>query len=213
MADYRSTRQTVRAALDLLRVEGLVERLQGNGTLVISTLQPTRLVEAHGVTGELPQNVRARLLDWTVVAAPAAIAARLDEAPGTPVLRVDYVGLLDGDPQVVATNYLRPAEASRVHERDLSHHWYEFLASGALTIGASTMLIEAVLADALLAELLHCNEGAPLLAMEQLIHDDDGRPYDLAFIRCRGDRLALLSTASAQVATGPAAASTAGVAR
>lgn len=39
--DYRASRNTVRQALDLLRAEGLVERLPGVGTVVVAQKYPT----------------------------------------------------------------------------------------------------------------------------------------------------------------------------
>jgi DNA-binding GntR family transcriptional regulator len=55
-------------------------------------------------------------------------------------------------------------------------------------------VIEAVLADAPVAEQLHVSEGAALLRFERRMVLDDRRTIELGFVRCRGDRLALASS-------------------
>ena len=58
-------------------------------------------------------------------------------------------------------------------------------------LGAASLAVEAVAADAHTAAILQVPDGAALLLLERLAHLDDGRPVDLEYIRMRGDRITL----------------------
>ena len=60
-------------------------------------------------------------------------------------------------------------------------------------LGAATLAVESVAADAHSAAILQVPDGAPVLLLERLTHLDDGRPVDLEYIRMRGDRITLRS--------------------
>lgn len=198
MLTFGASRACVREALDLLRREGLVERLPGTGTLVIAHRFALRLIEAHGIVdyGAEGATFAAEVLDTSVVPMTGVVAEHLQEPVGTPCLRVEYVGLHRGRPIGVYTNYLRYPEAAAVAAAPFDSHWYTLMHRAGLEVGETDLLIEVTLADEALAELLGCPCGAPVLAMQQVIRDGRGRPYDFALLRSRGDRVALFSRAA-----------------
>src|SRR3954453_3684831 len=69
MLEYGATRATVRDALHLLRLGGIVERVQGTGTFALAERYQLRLVELHGVDQELTDGpgFTADVLDKSVV--------------------------------------------------------------------------------------------------------------------------------------------------
>jgi GntR family transcriptional regulator len=124
---------------------------------------------------------------------PPTVARHLGEPAGGHCLLLEYVAQLAGEPHAVCTNYLRFPEADRVAGTPFEADWYTLMDASGLTVAESDFVIEAVLADRRLAHLLGIRVGAPVMALEQVIRDGDGRPYDFAIIRSRGDRAALLS--------------------
>jgi GntR family transcriptional regulator len=200
MASYQSTRATVREALDLLRRAGLLERMKGTGTLVVAQRYAMRLVEAHGVAPAAPRGrltgFTAQVLDKKIVPMPVTVASYLEEQPGTPCLLLEYIGHDRGRIVGVYTNYLRFPEASAVMAAPFNSHWYHLMEDAGLDVAESDFLLECTLADALLADLLEIPPGAPIVAMQQVIRDGDGRPYDFAILRSRADAMALLSDVS-----------------
>jgi GntR family transcriptional regulator len=223
MRAHRASRAVVREALAQLRQEGLIERVQGLGTYAMHHTVVTRMVETHGI--ERPSRTpgvwadgaqRPIVLDRSVVATPDAVAARFgvgarDEqrgaasagARGTAVasgpdarcLRVEYVATVGGEAVGIATNYLRFPEAERVAEIPFESDFYALLDRGGLRVGASEFLIGCANADPLTADLLGVCVGDALVTMEQVIFDEAGRPYDIAFVATRADRFMLLSRA------------------
>jgi GntR family transcriptional regulator len=190
----------VRDALDMLRREGLIERLQGTGTLVIAARDATQLMDIHGVVTPAPggfvRGLSPRVIEQSVIPMPRPVAAALGESEGTPCLLLEYAALSGDQVTALCTNYLRFPEADRVAATPFLRDWYTLLKDAALGVTETDLLMEATLADEELAEALGVEPGAAVLTMEQVIRDDDGRPYDFAVLRCRGDRLSLFSRAT-----------------
>ncbi len=203
MTAYRASRATVRAALALLRTEGLIERTQGIGTHAVLEPVTTSLPEAHGVMkpamgSMFNHRMRPRELDRSMVPAPGAIAERLEIAPGTPCLRLEYVALHEDEPLALATNYVRCPEAIALRDTPFVSDWYQLLADSGVALSDSEFVIDCEPADAPLAAALGVREGTPLISMEQIIYDLDGHPFDVAFIHTRGERFRFVSRASSR---------------
>jgi GntR family transcriptional regulator len=205
MAAHALSRNTVREALALLREEGLIERTQGVGTHVVATAVLTRLAEAHGAADPVRDSIfnrrmRPQVLDCSVLAAPDPVAGRLGVAAGTPVLRLEYVALLGDEPMGLATNYVLFPEAAAVRDTPFVSDWYALLADAGVRLGESEFVFGCASADPLTAPLLEVPPGSPLIAMEQLITDPDGRRFDVAYVHTRGDRFLFISKAWRQPA-------------
>ncbi len=198
MAAHQASRGTVRAALALVRGEGLIERLQGVGTHAVVRPVKTPLPEAHGVIkpsrqSMFNQRMQPHEIDRTVLPAPPTVAVRLAVPERTPCLRWDYVALYDEEPIAIATNYVLFPEAKRLRHTPFVSDWYRLLEDAGIELSDSEFTFDCELADPPLASVLGIREGAPLIAMEQIIYDRDGRPFDLAFIHTRGERFRFVS--------------------
>jgi GntR family transcriptional regulator len=197
-ADFAVSRNTVREALDLLRREGLIDRIPGVGTVVttarydhsIDTL--AGLAETLTGSGEVRNVVRER----RVVPAPAAVAGRLGLEPGAAVVYVERLRLADGQPLSLDQTYLVPDLGEALREADLAGQDVFALLeqTSGRRLGGASIALEAGSADEHTAGLLGVRPGAPLLLLERLTHLEDGRPVDLEFIRFRGDRMTMRGT-------------------
>lgn len=199
MLAHRASRAVVREALDLLRHEGIVERLPGTGTLVLTQRYTARLVEVHGVTDAQLGPLSSHVITQRELPMPSLVAHHLDERPGARCLMIEYVGLSAGTVVGLYTNYLRYPEAEAVAAVPAVPawaHWYTLMDAAGLAVAETDLVIEVVLADEPLADVLGVPIGHAMLAMQQVIRDEAGRPYDFAILRHRGDRLSLLSHAS-----------------
>lgn len=196
MMTYAAPRAVVREALDLLRQEGIVERIQGTGTLAVDQRHAARLVEMHGVEardGSILAGMSNRVLALEVLPMPRLVARHLEAEAGSDCLLYEYIGYLYGQTLGVYTNYLAFPEAEAVMGTPFHADWYTLLNDAGVSIGQTDLLIELLSADASLAELLEMPAGHPVLGMQQVIRDDAGRPYDYAILRSRGDRISVMS--------------------
>lgn len=193
--DYSASRNTVRQALDLLRSEGLVERLPGVGTVVVAQKYPHGLDRLMGLAETLREHGRVTNTVRTVgpVPAPSPVADRLHVPPGTDVLYIERLRQLNGLPLSLDLTYIPLDVGTALLGEDLENtdifRLLETLTG--IPLGHAEIRLEAVNADAHSAAILQAPRGAALLMLERLTHLADGRPVDLEFIRFRGDRISM----------------------
>ncbi|NYJ00616.1 GntR family transcriptional regulator [Nocardioides thalensis] len=198
VAEFGTTRNTVRAALDLLRAEGLVDRCPGVGTTVVSRKHHHGLDRLLGLAEVFDGlgTVRNEVRTLTVTRPPAAVRDHLRLGPDDDVVYVERLRHLDGVPLSLDLTYLVPDLGSALLERDLAgSDIFGLLEEVAgQRLGHADLTVEAVSADAHSAAVLGTPRHAALLMVERLTHLEDGRPVDFEFIRFRGDRLTLRGT-------------------
>ncbi len=194
MLEFGATRNVVREALALLRDEGMIERLQGAGTFVVARKVLHRFDMLHGVADGYPNRqlrMRGELPNMALVPAPPLVADRLQLGVGEPCLLVDaWVGF-DDLPFSLSTSYLHPELEDPIRKAHFTGDWYELLEQIGCQLHTSTLSIEATVADECVAPWLDVSTGAPLILFTRFMADENGRPIEFGFVRCRGDRLML----------------------
>ncbi|GAA4464198.1 GntR family transcriptional regulator [Phytohabitans houttuyneae] len=193
--EFGVSRNTVREALALLVGEGLVERVPGIGTTVVTGKYPHGLHRLMGLAetlhehGEISNEVRTVAL----IRAPSAVARRLRLAPEEPVVYVERVRHLDGLPLSLDLTYLPRDIGEPLMDADLARRDIFVLIeqTAGQPLGRADISVEAVNADRHTAALLDTVDRAALLMVERLTHLADGRPVDLEWVRFRGDRVTM----------------------
>ncbi|WP_427921936.1 GntR family transcriptional regulator [Streptomyces sp. cg40] len=193
--EYGASRNTVRQALDLLRAEGLVDRLPGVGTVVVARKYPHGLDRLMGLAETLREHGRVTNEVRTMgpAPAPAPVAERLLVQPGTDVLYIERLRRLNGIPLSLDLTYLPLDIGTALLDADLENtDVFRLLETvTGQRLGHAEITLEAVNADAHSAAVLEAPRGAAVLMLERLTHLADGRPVDLEFIRFRGDRITM----------------------
>lgn len=195
-ADFHASRNIVREVLTLLRLEGLIDRIPGAGTFVVSDKVVQGLDRLRGLAESVDtgcDRVTNRVLLAELVPATPLVAERLALRRGDPVVALERVRLLDDQPLSLDASYLAADVGRPLLDMDLERHDVFKLLEHELghRLGEATVSIEAIAADAVVADLLGLRVGAPLLFFERLTYTEAGRPIDLEFVRYRGDRFSL----------------------
>lgn len=193
------SRNVVREALDLLRREGLIERIPGVGTLLTGSKLCQKLDELKGLAESFEVYhvaIDNKVLAGREVQANALVAQKLGVEEGSNVVFVERLRVVDGVPLSLDDSYLRTEVAQALLGADLfSKDLFSVLEDVQHTLlGWAEVTTEAVAADPATADLLNVPAGSPLLLVQRLIFLDDGTPLDLEVIRYRGDRFYLSST-------------------
>lgn len=168
VAQFGVSRMTVNRALKELQSEGLVDRVQGVGTFaarlhrVSSTLT---LRDLHEEIAERGHRHEAIVHLQQAEAAPAALAAQMGLAEGSPVFHTHLVHLENGVPLQSEDRYVNPACAPDYLAQDFSrttptHYLFE-----ATSLWRAQYAIEATLPTALEARLLGIRRQDPCLAV------------------------------------------------
>lgn len=189
---FKASRITVRQALADLQKEGLIYTLHGKGSFVsrpkafqnVSTLQGF----AEQMSG-LGYEVLNDLQGLHDVQANTQVAARLGLQVGDPVTEIRRVRLLNREPVSLELTWVPQAIGKRLAQADLMTRDIFLILENdcALPLGHADLAIDAVLADETTAAALRVATGAPLLRIERLTHDSQGRPLDYEFLYFRGD--------------------------
>lgn len=195
-AAYGASRNTVRDALDLLRGEGLIERVPGVGTFAVARKARHRFDRMQGLSEGIDHGrtrIVHKLVTRRTLAAPVAVAVELGLDAGEPAVLIERHSYIDGEPLAFGTHWLPAWLGAALAAAELDRELFALYESAGLAVRGCRTVIEAVQADAAIADLLGTAEGAALLRFERRVVLEDGRPIEFGFVRCRGDRLSLES--------------------
>ena len=198
IASFHASRNVVREALDLLRREGLVERKQGAGTLVVSQKTLHTFDRLHSVADSFAPEVPPPafdVIDAELYPAPPSVIHNLRLEPGDDAFYLERRMSINGEPFSLRASWMPPAAAPVLLNTDLTeYHFYDLVERHLgveINRQKARVRVEAAAADGTIAPLLGIAPYAPLILIQRVTNTVDGRPIEFGFTRCRGDRVAL----------------------
>lgn len=195
MQEFGVSRFTVRAALDVLVADGVIERFRRRGTFVAARPQGAGgwmltslddLVLSGFPTAPI-------VLDATPQACEPAIASALGLEAGAHVLRIRVLREAGGEPYAHSLIDIPEALAARLppdwQQRLHAEPFVGLVAQGnALAVHKAMQVATALAAPPDIADLLRVAPGAPLLLLERTFVTRDGIALEHARVFCRPDR-------------------------
>lgn len=192
VADYGVSRITVRQSLRSLEEEGLIRREAGRGTFVNDPKAFTGTLQLDGSLDDLMSMglaTQVQLLDHKTVSVSGQEAERLDLEAGAKVVRCTRIRFVGDQPYSYIVNDL-PYEIGRRIPRSYlkSGSILQFLEQelGILLMSADQS-VRATLADAVVAPRLDVPIGAPLLYVDRIVFDEEGRRVERVRTYYRSD--------------------------
>lgn len=175
------SRSTLRAGMQKLMFEGLVERRQGHGTRVARPPLQSGVSEWHSLTGEMRQlgvEVHNYSLEVALVEPEDEVCNALQIRAGRPVIRVRRVRGWLGDRVVLTVSWLHPRLAMKGSE-DFSRPLYEVIAEASGVIPMRSLEnITACSADRDVADALTVEPGSALLLRKRTTLDASDEPVE-----------------------------------
>jgi GntR family transcriptional regulator len=191
---YGVSRTVVRQALSHLTNEGLIYRRKGKGSFVAERKHTAALFQTlvsfydeMAARGHPPVS---KVLTLKRITAPDDIAAALRVSENAPVIKLDRLRFVDGEPVVLSTSYIPYDLAPELLGEDLSRcSLYRVMEQKfGLQIDSGVRRIEAITARPADARMLGCKVGAPLLVVNSLVYLPSGRAVELSVSKHRADR-------------------------
>lgn len=190
-AELKVSQGTARKAIDTLAADGIVIRRQGRGTYVVEHTPAQvlfRFFHVYDADGQqaLPDSpsVRPR-----IVSATEAQSEALDLKPGASVIQIDRHRTCEGKPfsveTIVLPEALFPALAA---VSTVPNTLYDmFQRTYGILVGRADDRLTAIPATKSDATLLGIAPGSPLLQIDRITYDIDGRPIEWRVSRCHMD--------------------------
>jgi GntR family transcriptional regulator len=192
-SQFGVSKATVRQALRDLAQSGYVRREQGRGTFVSEQKVQFGPRQLNSFTEEMRQvglQSESKVLERSVVAADAELAAKLQIAEGAEVFKLKRLRLAGGETMGVQTVYVPYAMVPGLRDIDFGsaslYDTLEQLFGLPLDYAAQTHFAIAVSAED--AELLDVPEGSPALGGERITYLRGGRPMEVTRSVMKGDR-------------------------
>ena len=196
-------RNSVRQALQSLADEGLVVRRPGVGTLVAREMLRVSADEILAFDADEPDpaaRVGVEVLAVEPVEIGEVLSTTLGLRSGSMKL-VEVLVRVDDEPICVLASYVpRDVDESRFTQayQSVSVSFEKLLG---VPLGRTTTTIEAINADAWVAEALGVAPGTALILREQVLISVDGSAAILNFARYRADRVAFIASGNSSPAT------------
>lgn len=190
---FNVSRITVKRALNELAADGLLHRHRGRGTIVASA---AAIPVVKGSFDNLLESLRImgletqiEVIDVANVNADPATAKLLEIEPGATVQRAVRRRLLQGEPFSHLVTYIPIDIAQHFSIKDLATtSLLTLLERAGAAVYDAEQWITAVGAEPLVAAALGVSGNAPLLKVERVMRDVDGRPVQLIHSHYRSDR-------------------------
>lgn len=197
---YGVSRITVRQAIHLATVDGLLVKRQGKGTYVASkkivqALEQITLFDKT-MTG-LGLFPRTSVIEVKRVSATDRIYTALDVNKRTPLVRIVLLGMADSEPLAVYISYFRPELGALMARRATewgaedkpftSFDLYQGISEDLSPVRAR-QTFEAKLASGRVARYLRLDQSAALFVVESLVEAKNDIPVEFRTAYYRADR-------------------------
>ena len=192
MEAFEVSRVTVRQALHQLQRENLIYSRHGKGYFVSrpkSVQDLGRLLGLGETMAESGLDTSSKVMEIGDVSADRAVAKALGLDAGEPVTRLHRIRYINRQPVSDDVSFFPVDVGHALQTSDLESNDVFVLLEERLEIplGIADLKIDVATADAALAASLDTAPGAPILCIERLTADADGRLIDFEYIRGRGD--------------------------
>lgn len=195
------SRVTLRRALDALEGEGLIDRRAGVGTRVCAPAERPSM--AADFTTLMPQVVQmghettARLLSFSYGMPPAAVAEAMKVPPTQQVQTAVRLRLIEGQAFSHLTTYVPEDIAQNYSESELATTpLFRLLERSGVQVETADQSVGATLAAPDVAGHLGVSVGAPLLTLNRVVRDAQGRGVEYLAALYRPDMFKLEMTLS-----------------
>ena len=195
---YQVSRNTVRQVLEMLVNEGLIYRQRGRGSFIAHPTLEQSMTRIVSFTEDMRQRgftPETKVLTAELISAEEDIAEKLQIQPAEQLAYLRRLRLADGEPMSIEESFLVHRYCPNVLQHDYAKKpLREVLEKDyGIRITSAKQVIQAVLAPAKMADLLHIDPQTALLFIERVSYSQGRIPVEFLRIFYRADRYTLFN--------------------
>lgn len=192
--EFNVSRVTIKKAINILAMEGLVYSQRGAGTRVLKSSiwggENYSATEYDGLSKQMKhRNLASQVIAFEVEFPNDLVKEKLLLTSHQPVYKIIRLRLLDDAPYVLEHTYMPTELVPNLNPAILEQSIYDYIHKelGIAFAGAYRNL-KADKADNFDIDYLNCQETDPILEVEQVIYLKDGQPIEYSRSRNRFDQ-------------------------
>jgi len=194
--EFNASRMTIKKALNILTLDGMIYSRQGAGTRILNRRfwdkETSPATEYRGLTQEMAEKNRtitSKIILFEIEFPNEEIQERLLLSHHQPVYKIIRLRLLDGESFILEHSYMPAQLVPNLSEEHLMHSIYDYIKGDlGLKFAGAFRDIHARPADEWDKKYLDCKECDPVLEVEQTLYLKDGRPVEYSRSRNRYDK-------------------------
>lgn len=197
--EFNCSRMTMKKALDLLVLEGMIYRKRGHGSFVMNGISQNPKInildrELGGFTKVSTETTKTTVLDFKLIFADIIIATKLNIDENSPVYEILRLRSIDNKPYVLEKTYMDPSIITGLNIDILNNSIYEYIEKNLnLKISSANKIIRACKSNNIDIKYLCLESSDPILEVEQIAYLSNGKAFEYSLSRHRYDRFEFTS--------------------
>lgn len=191
--EFNVSRMTIKKALDILAMEGLIYRQRGSGTYVMkSALLHSEDVLVHeypGLTRQMEgRDIQSQIIEFDAEFPSETVQEQLMLTENQPVYKIVRLRIVDSGLRILEHTYMSTDLVKGLSEKIVKGSIYRYIQEElGLQFGGAYRKIHADKPTSYDQEYLNCKPDDPVLEVSQVVFLKDGRPLEYSRSRNRYD--------------------------
>ncbi|WP_313540352.1 GntR family transcriptional regulator [Enterococcus sp.] len=198
VAEFGVSRMTIKKAIGILAMEGLVYAQRGAGTKVLNhpfvNKDTTALTIYEGLSTEMAKAGRtltSTVIDFQVTFPDVTIQEKLMLKEEQPVYMIVRLRVLEDEPFILEHTYMPVHLVPNLTRSHLEQSIYAYVKGDlGVQFAGAYRTISADKSSAFDQQYLHCETDDPVLEIQQIVYQKDGQPIEFSRSRNRYDKRA-----------------------
>ena len=181
MKKYGVSSTTARKALEVLRNENIIERIQGKGTFILQKRIYRTLKKILSYTENMEkQNIlpATKVLEKSIISGYTEYHKKLLLSPGDKILKLKRVKFGNNIPLSVDYRYINLKYCPDIFEKDLNTSLYKIYEQYNIKIAHAKQYLRVSFLNSSDAKLLNCKKGDPVIHIEGVLSLEDFTPIE-----------------------------------
>lgn len=193
--EYGVSRITIKKAVDILVMKGLVVKRRGAGTFVkdiqksdIKEMSESNMIS--GFTGAFSdKEVKSKILEFSIIPADEEVANKLRLEKDDFVYNICRVRYADGEPYVIEYTYMPIKVIIGLKREILEKSIYNYIQEVLnFKVKSAHRIVRAKNPNEIECSYLNISENSPILEVEQIAFLDKGIPFEYSIAHHRNDK-------------------------